>query len=370
MGNYSTYKVEDFLLDESFINWVLNNSEKDAIFWEAWVAAHPASAPTVKLAQKTLIALYLKPVRTLSDSEIDSMVGNLEQRVQINNSRSKWFDSVTFNQFLSYPIAAVLIMGFLMMPYLYDKLSNSGQSNEQAVVYSIKNTINQTGESVLVKLADGSSVILAPGSKLSYPTFFKGNTRAVSLEGEAFFEVHKDVKHPFFVTSGNLLTRVVGTSFTIKAYNGTKEYRVIVNTGKVLVTQKANPQQANNPTNVKSIAVIPNQQIVYNISQKSLVKENLVEPLMLSADVSKDIFTFNDTPLNKVISRIEQAYNVTITYNEKEIGGCPLTASLADEHLLEKLDLISKALDVKYYINDGHIMLAGAGCNKQLTNKN
>ena len=85
---------------------------------------------------------------------------------------------------------------------------------------------------------------------------------------------------------------------------------------------------------------------------------------MLSANVSKDIFTFNDTPLNKVISRIERAYNVHIMYNEKEIGGCPLTASLGDEHLLEKLDLISKALDVKYYINDGQIVLQGTGCSK------
>lgn len=369
MGNYSTYKVEDFLLDESFINWVLNNSEKDAIFWEAWVSAHPASAPTVKLAQKTLIALYVKPVRTLSDSEIDSMIGNLEQRVHINsNAKSKWSDSITFNQFLSYPIAALLIMGLLMMPYLYNKLKTPDVA--KAIAYSIKNTINQTGERMLVKLDDGSSVILAPGSKLRYPAFFQGSTRSVTLEGEAFFEVSKDPKHPFFVTSGNLITRVVGTSFTIKAYNGTKEYQVIVNTGKVLVTQKSNYTNKVSNLQAKPIAVIPNQQIIYNISNNSLVKENLVEPLMLSADVSKDIFTFNDTPLSKVISRIEQAYNVTITYNEKEIGGCPLTASLAEEHLLEKLDLISKALDVRYYINDGHIILQGAGCSKQIANKN
>jgi ferric-dicitrate binding protein FerR (iron transport regulator) len=223
---------------------------------------------------------------------------------------------------------------------------------------------------MLVKLADGSSVILAPGSKLRYPSFFQGSTRSVTLEGEGFFEVSKDAKHPFFVTSGNFITEVVGTSFTIKDYNGTKEYKVIVNTGKVLVTQKGNnPKQVSN-LQAKPIAVIPNQQIVYNISSKSLVKENLVQPLMLSADVSKDIFTFSDTPLSKVISRIEQAYNVSIIYNAKEIGGCPLTASLAEEHLLEKLDLISKALDVKYHINEGHIMLTGTGCNKQLTNKN
>lgn len=371
MGNYSTYKVEDFLLDESFINWVLNNSEKDAIFWEAWVAAHPTCVPTVKLAQKTLIALYVKPVRSLTDTEISTMIGNLQGRVQTHgNAKSRWIDSITFNQFLSYPIAAVLIMGLLMIPYFYSRLKTPAVSKVQTIAYFIKSKVNRTSEGMLVKLADGSSVILAPGSKLSYPNFFKGNSRAVSLEGEAFFEVHKDIKHPFFVTSGNLVTRVVGTSFTIKAYNGTKEYKVIVNTGKVLVSQTSNNSKQEVNLHSKPVAVIPNQQITYNISQQSLVKENLQKPLMLSADISKDVFTFNDTPLNKVISRIEEAYNVTIVYNEKEIGGCPLTASLGDQHLLEKLDLISKALDVKYYINDGHIVLQGAGCNKQLITKN
>ena len=365
MSNYSTYKVEDFLLDESFINWVLNNSEKDAIFWEAWVSAHPACVPTVKLAKKTLIALYVKPVRPLTDTEINSMIGNLEDRVQVSgNPKSKRFGSIVAHQFLSYPIAAVFIMGILMIPYFYNKLKAPAVGKAQAIAYSIKNTINHTDEGMLVKLADGSSVILKPGSILRYPTFFKGSTRSVSVEGEPFFDVRKDVKHPFFVTSGNLVTRVVGTSFTIRAYNGTKEYKVIVNTGKVLVSQKTNSDKQLNTLPTKPIAVIPNQQIVYNIAHKSLVKQNLVKPLMLSADVSKDIFTFNDTPLNKVISSIERAYNVSIIYNDKEIGGCPLTASLADEHLLEKLDLISKALNIKYYINEGQIVLQGTGCNK------
>jgi transmembrane sensor len=362
MGNYSTYKVEDFLLDESFINWVLNNSEKDAIFWESWVAAHPTCTPTVKLAKKTLIALSIKQARQLTDDEIDSMITNLESRVQLNSNKPKRFSDFTIKPMFAYPIAAALIMGILIASY-FNNVNAPVVSSTQSIAYSVKDQVNYTKAGMLIKLADGSSVVLTPGSRLSYPTVFKGETRAVTLVGEAFFEVQKDVKHPFFVTSGNLVTRVVGTSFSIKAYKGTKEYRVTVNTGKVLVSQKNNYSKQINTVSAIPIAVIPNQQIVYNIAQHSLVKENLVEPLMLSANVSKDLFTFSDTPLNKVISRIERAYNVSISYNEKEIGGCPLTASLADEHLIEKLDLISKALGVKYTINDGQIVLQGTGCN-------
>ncbi|RYE16652.1 MAG: hypothetical protein EOP42_33585, partial [Sphingobacteriaceae bacterium] len=73
-------------------------------------ACYLSSSMAVNLAKKTLIALYVKPTRSLSDSEIDSMVGNLEDRVQtLGNARLKRFNSIAFNQFLSYPIAAVLV---------------------------------------------------------------------------------------------------------------------------------------------------------------------------------------------------------------------------------------------------------------------
>ena len=366
MNKYSTYNVEDFLLDESFIEWVLNDSEKDAIFWNAWVAAHPQNEPVVNLAKKTLLALYIKPSRQLSDDELDMMIGSLEERKQYG-SRSRRFIN---NPIFTYPIAAILTIGLIIGAIFYNRAAPEAdlastllpgiKSNN--VAYQIKNQLNNTAKSILIKLADGSSVILKPGSTLSYPTVFNGNVRSVSLDGEAFFEIHKDAKHPFFVYSGDLITRVVGTSFTVKASKVTKEYQVIVNTGKVLVTRS---HATSTTPKDNSIYLVPNQQLVYNNSHQNLMSENLPKPLILSTDVSKDFFNFNDAPLNKVITNIEQAYNVKVLYNEKEIGGCPLTASMAEEHLLEKLDLISKALNITYYINQGQIVLQGKGCNSK-----
>jgi transmembrane sensor len=364
MTKYSTYKVEDFLLDESFIEWVLNDSERDAIFWNAWVAAHPNCVPVVNLAKKTLLALYIKPTRQLNDEEVNHMIGNLHEKANAGNRAYQFLANPSF----SYPIAAILAIG-LMMGALFYKGSTatvaSPDEKSTAAVYPIKSHVNNSTKGILIKLADGSSVILKPGSKLLYPTAFSGKNREVTLEGEAFFEIHKDAKHPFYVYSGDLVTRVVGTSFTVKASNDSKEYQVIVNTGKVLVT-KTNTATANQAKD-KSIYLVPNQQLVYDKSHHDLVKENLAKPLLLSADVSKDFFNFNDTPLSKVIHNIERAYNVSVIYNVKEIGGCPLTASMADEHLLEKLDLIGKALNISYYINEGQIVLQGKGCNNKAT---
>ncbi|MEO8885752.1 MAG: FecR family protein [Mucilaginibacter sp.] len=372
MTKYIAYKVEDFLLDESFIDWVLNNSEKEAIFWNAWIAAHPTSLPAVNTAKKALLALHIKPARQLSEEELNQMVGFVEAKTQAAPApqRADRYKIVR-NPSFSYPVAALLIMGIIIGAVFFKGLKPTvaPQHNVNTLVSRIKTQTNHSALSMLIKLQDGSSVILKPGSSLTYPTIFTGKKRDVSLNGEAFFEIHKDASRPFYVNSGDWVTRVVGTSFTIKAFNNTKGYKVVVNTGKVCVSKKDNSNL--NIVRSKQIYLVPNQQLTFNTVNKSLVKQTLVKPLMLSQDVSKNIFTFYDTPFNKVVTTLEQAYNVNVIYNEKEMGGCPLTASLADEHLLEKLDLICKALNAKYYISqDGQIIMQGKGCNASNTNSN
>ena len=50
-----------------------------------------------------------------------------------------------------------------------------------------------------LKLADGTSVWVFAESEIRFPIRFKGNKREVYLEGEAYFDVHHDPVHPFYV---------------------------------------------------------------------------------------------------------------------------------------------------------------------------
>lgn len=67
-------------------------------------------------------------------------------------------------------------------------------------------------------LADGTKIWVNAASTLHFPLIFKGNTREVSLSGEAYFEVAKDPKHPFIVNTGADKVEVLGTHFDVKAY--------------------------------------------------------------------------------------------------------------------------------------------------------
>ena len=83
-------------------------------------------------------------------------------------------------------------------------------------------------------LQDGSTVILEPGGEFRYNEKFL-NPREVYLSGDAFFEVTKDASRPFLVYANEITTKVLGTSFRIKANQGEKEIVVAVKTGKVSV---------------------------------------------------------------------------------------------------------------------------------------
>ena len=65
-----------------------------------------------------------------------------------------------------------------------------------------------------ITLADGSMVQLNSGTQLKFPVVFDKEKREVYLTGEAFFEVQKDEKRPFYVIADGIKIRVYGTSFT------------------------------------------------------------------------------------------------------------------------------------------------------------
>ncbi len=90
------------------------------------------------------------------------------------------------------------------------------------------------GQDYHLTLADGTKVWLNAESRLEFPDRFNGNTREVRLQGEAYFEVKKDVKRPFIVHTDYLSTRVLGTSFDVRAYSR-KDASVTLVSGRVQV---------------------------------------------------------------------------------------------------------------------------------------
>ncbi|MBW6532542.1 FecR domain-containing protein [Sphingomonas sp. RRHST34] len=99
---------------------------------------------------------------------------------------------------------------------------------ERAKPYAVE---TRAGEQRVLALADGSSVILAGGSRVMLDR--ADQRRAIVEAGEALFRVRHDAARPFRVDAGGLALTDIGTVFDVKRAGALT--RVAVSEGAVLV---------------------------------------------------------------------------------------------------------------------------------------
>jgi ferric-dicitrate binding protein FerR (iron transport regulator) len=194
---------------------------------------------------------------------------------------------------------------------------------------------------------------------------FAADVRQVSLIGEAFFHVTRDPQRPFLVQSGEITTRVLGTSFTVRNVDGEDNVVVQVKTGKVSVfmaTERSQPSSVSDQK-VDGVVLMPNQQVLYDKAAMKMTK-SLVENPSVLVPPHRQNFEFADAPIREVFEAIEQAYGVHIVFDEEALASCYLNASLDDVVLYDKLRLICKAINATYEIMDSHIIVYGKGCRE------
>jgi len=212
-----------------------------------------------------------------------------------------------------------------------------------------------------VTLPDGSRIVLQPGSELRYPETFAADKREVYLTGEAFFDVRRDTLRPFLVYANEVTTRVLGTSFTIKAYTGAKEITVAVKTGRVSVYKQ--PDAARNQAVAEEVILAPNQQAVYNRDQQHVSKALVSNPHIVLEKPTLFAMEYDGTPVVKILQVLEENYGIDIVFDEKALEGCALTTSMADEGLYERIKIICEAIGARYEIQGTTIVIESDGCN-------
>lgn len=175
--------------------------------------------------------------------------------------------------------------------------------NAISPVHQLESTTLHT-ERRQLELPDGTRVWLSPNSKLKYPDQFGEGNRVVSLDGEAFFEVAHDARHPFIIHSGNVNTRVLGTSFNISAYPQQTEISVTLVTGKVAVALKKEQ-------GITAATITANQRISVNKTEGRISKMDFPH----ASDYLNrrlGIFEYKGAILSEVIKDIELQYQTRI----------------------------------------------------------
>lgn len=191
-------------------------------------------------------------------------------------------------------------------------------------------------------LPDGSVATLNKHSELSYSKAFKGKTRKVKLRGEAFFNVQPDKEKPFIIDVNDVQVKVVGTSFNVRSINGKTE--VIVETGIVQVTKDS-----------RTIELKAGERVLLEAVDTSAQKETSNDKLY-NYYVSRT-FECDNTPLWKLVEKLNEAYDVNIRIGRQELRKLPLTVTFNDESLDVILDIIRQTFMIKVTRTENEIVL-------------
>lgn len=188
---------------------------------------------------------------------------------------------------------------------------DSDSEQKDSVVFEeseINKIITTTGGFYTLVLSDGTRVWLNSESELEYPVLFGKGKRVVKLTGEAFFEVTKDASRPFIVETNDIRTRVLGTSFNIKAYQNEPAIATTLFTGKVEVALLTDT--------LRRVVLVPGKQADLNLQTNHLsVGEVNLEHVIAWKE---GMFMFNKENIEVVTRQIERWYGVKFIYE----AGC------------------------------------------------
>lgn len=358
--DYSVYETADFVYDDSFVAWVKYGEA--ASFWENVEKQYPEKREMMLQAKAIITTAGSLPVFPYEE-QVNEQVWNNIRHSMHKRPFIRWY-------WAAAAIAAIIVVGFLLLPVQKHKKDLAYRQ----LLRQVKNenpveTVNQGTSPLAVSLPDGSSVLLQPGARLSYPACFGKNcNRRVFLSGAAFFEIWRDAKTPFVVYANEMIIDVLGTSFGVRAYDEDSLVQLIVKSGKVSVSVQSLRERQVPDSAKQQMIITPSQQatlrrntLLLDVVPVQLHKQQRVLPTI----IEPDSFVFNDTPVDSVMQAIEKAYGVHISYDKTLMADCKLTASLNDEPLHEKIRLICKALEANCTIEGNEIKISARGCQNR-----
>lgn len=257
-------------------------------------------------------------------------------------------------------IAVMLVIYVLIKPAPVTRSSEVSHNLSPAHLTKHKNS---SQDILKIQLPDSSTVELKPNAEVAYAEKWESDKREVHLIGEAFFEVVKDSARPFYVYGGEVVTKVLGTSFSVKAEQNAESIEVAVRTGKVSVYKDAvQNNTAGRVADASGVVLTPNEKVEYFINDKHWVTSLVETPAPLPASNKALDMVFSGTPMSEIISRIERTYSIGVIIENEASNSCTFTGDVSMMELYDMLDVICKSTGTNYEVKGTKILITGRGC--------
>ena len=255
--------------------------------------------------------------------------------------------------------AAAIVVVIFSAYFMFRKTrTNDGVVFTQGMT-EIRNTNDHP---VRKEMEDGSIITLQPGSVIHYPVHFLQNKREVYLEGEAFFEVSRNVNRPFYVYNKNVVTHVLGTSFNVRANMESGQVEVSVRTGRVEVYEKSRSSGDTGVRKNNGVILLPNQKTTYDDHAGQFYSTLVDLPLPVPLDsngpaIASGNMVFEETPLRDVLGYLEKMYGVEIVVDNDGLYESVFTGDVNQQDLYTRLDIICQSVQATYEVKGTKILI-------------
>lgn len=197
--------------------------------------------------------------------------------------------------------------------------------------------VTSVGGEYVVELSDGTRVWLNANTTFDFPVDFVRQERVVKLRGEAYFEVAKDAKRPFIVETEGTRTRVLGTSFNVKAYPDERYERTTLLEGSVEITLA---ESTGTPS--PRMVLEPGMQARWETGSRSLSVRAVDAEDAIAWRRGEFLFTEED--IQVVLQTLSRWYGVEFVSTDEKLETYTFSGMMSkDDKLGETLEILTLA---------------------------
>lgn len=334
--------AEDFLKNQSFVNYCLEINQEDILFWKDYIVKNPdklifvnEARELVKDLQLLLVAEQLKP----------RAIARLREHIATKEKRR------TISLWRYIASAAAIFLVVAAAAFLFYQSQNQVVKPELANFAAHKYFFDAgTDERKAINLWDGSFVILDKGAKLTIDSTFGQTDRKMHLSGTAYFKVAKNKLQPFKVYTGNYVTTAVGTAFKLQTDHTLKKLKVELEEGKVTIEKKKGSYWSLiatlNPKESISLGENHHLPVSQKFSDKDFSKWKIQEVI------------FQDAPIKEVLLQLEIYYNVSITVENDAVIKDNFNGKFRHDSLQAVMEMICFSINRQFkFIDSNHIII-------------
>ena len=316
-------RIEDFINDPSFSNWIHKSNDEDVALWENWIRENPKHQGLVNDARDIIKGIQFSPT-ILPQEKINSEWNQLNNRIT-NTEPTKQTSIFSKKKFWLRAAASIILLMCAAALLFW-------VSRPQPILHQ-----TAFGEKLELKLSDGTQVALNANSSLKY---FKENPREVWLDGEAFFKVEKKPQtgERFLVRTKDLTVEVLGTAFNV--HTRMEKTEVILEEGKVNLQLQNGEKKEMKPGDLISFS-----------AKSNLILENkkIEQPEKITSWKDGNLL-FEDISLEEAMEEIAEVYGVEVSFSNKEISKKRIHIGVP----MSNLDICIKAMEFSCKIKIEH----------------